>query len=203
MTVRPGESWGGTVPRPEGLVTVHGDHSLAEALVRPGSPPVEAGSGDLARTLGVTSYEHRSMANEFPIDLVDVRLDDGPPIVSCAHVIARSPWSRGHWFRGPILAVMNAEFIGDWDVAPRGHPNDGRVEVFEVDPSMSTRHRIAARRRLRSATHVPHPCVRTRSVRSGTWTFERPLEVIVDGRHVGRASSVAGRVLPDAAVLYA
>ena len=27
------------------------------------------------------------------------------------------------------LAVMNAQWIGRWDVAPKGHPNDGMVEA--------------------------------------------------------------------------
>ena len=204
MTIRPGAPWGHEVARPDGLVTVDGDRSLVAALARADRPPVAVASGDLARTLGVMSLGHRSTVNEFPIDLLHVRLDDaGEPIVACAHVVARSPLGRGHWCRGPILAVMNAEFIGEWDVAPRGHPNDGRAEVFDVDASMSVRHRIAARRRLRTGTHVPHPRVSTRSVRSGTWSFARPLEVVVDGRGVGRASRLAVDVMPDAAIVYA
>lgn len=211
MTIRPGVPWGREVPRPDDLVTVDSDRSLVEALALPGESPVAVGSGDLARTLGVTSVGHSatisSTINEFPIDLIHVRLDgsDGAdePIVACAHVVARAPWRRGHWFRGPILAVMNAEFIGEWDVAPRGHPNDGRAEVFEVDASMSVRQRLSARRRLRTGTHVPHPSVSTRSVRSGTWNFVTALDVEVDGRRVGRASSLSIRVVPDAAIVHA
>jgi hypothetical protein len=204
MTIRPGAPWGRELPRPAGLVVVDDDPAFVRAIGVSDGPPVAAGSGDLARTLGVTSLDHRSTLNEFPIDLLHVRLDDAlEPVVACAHVIARSPWSRGHWLHGPILAVMNAEFIGEWDVAPRGHPNDGRMEVFEVDASMSVRHRIAARRRLHSGTHVPHPHVNTRSLRRGTWSFARPLEVVVDGRRIGRASSLAIDVVPDAAIVYA
>ncbi len=203
MTIRPGAPWGRAVPRPDGLVIADSDTSLVAALTVPDGPPVAAGSGDLASTLGVTTIDHRSTLNEFPIDLLHVRLDAGDTIVACAHAIARSPWSRGYWFRGPIVAVMNAEFVGAWDVAPRGHPNDGRAEVFEVDSSMSVRQRLGARRRLHTATHVPHPLVRTRSVRNGDWTFARPLEVFVDGRHIGRASSLAVEVVADAATVYA
>jgi hypothetical protein len=204
MTIRPGVPWGREVERPADLVVVDSDRALVEALALPGGAPVAVGSGDLARTLGVIGIGHRSTINEFPIDLLCVRLDDSDsPIVACAHVVARSPWRRGHWLRGPILAAMNAEFIGDWDVAPRGHPNDGRVEVFEVDASMSVRQRLTARRRLRTASHVPHPCVSTRSVRAGTWSFDRALDVEVDGRLVGRASTLGIEVLPDAAIVHA
>jgi hypothetical protein len=208
MTITPGAPWGREVTRPVDLVVVEGDASLAAALSASDGRPVAAASGDLARTLGVTPQRplqrHRDTVNELPIDLLEVRLDDAAePVMACAHVIARAPLSRGSWWRGPILAVMNAEFIGAWDVAPRGHPNDGRVETFEVDASLSVRQRLAARRRLRSATHVPHPQIVTRSVRTATWQFASALDVIVDGRRLGRASTLAITVVPDAAIVYA
>jgi len=204
MTIKPGEAWGRQVRRPDGLVTVHSDRELVDALARSEGHPIAVGSGDLARTLGVASVIERASVNEFTIDLLDVRLDDaGASIVACAHVVAHTAWSRGHCLSGPILAVMNAEFIGHWDVAPRGHPNDGRAEVFDVDGAMSVRHRLAARRRLRNATHIPHPLIATRSIRTGTWSFARPLDVIVDGHRVGRASTLTVAVRPDAAIVYA
>jgi hypothetical protein len=207
VTIRPGDPWARQVPRPDGLRTVDSDRAVVEALADNAPAPVAVGSGDLARTLGVSTTSGRQplrdTMNELPIDLVTVTLDDGVPHTACAHVVARSPWHRGSWWRGPILAVMNAEFIGDWDVAPRGHPNDGRVEVFEVDPSMSLRDRLAARRRLRSGGHIPHPHITTRSVRTHTWTFPHRLDVIVDGDAIGRATTITVTVVPDAAVVYA
>jgi len=213
MTIKPGEAWGRQVPRPHDLVTVRSDQELVAALAGSDDRPIAVGSGDLARTLGVTSSNERASnerasnerasVNEFAIDLLDVRLDGASePIVACAHVVARSRWRRGHWLSGPILAVMNAEFIGEWEVAPRGHPNDGRAEVFDVDAAMSVRHRLAARRRLRNATHIPHPLISTRSIRTATWTFPRPLDVILDGRRVGRATTLTVDVRPDAAIVY-
>ena len=207
MTIKPGDSWGREVPRPDGAVTIEGDHDVVPALQRGSPAAVVVAAGDLARTLGVVSSggapAERSTVNELPIDLVQVSLDGADPVLACAHVVARSPWYRGHWLRGPILAVMNAEFIGDWDIAPRGHPNDGRVEVVEVASTMSWRDRIGARRRLPSATHLPHPGIATRSVRRHSWSFARPLEVVVDGQRVGRASTIAVVVVADAAIVYA
>ncbi|HUS41546.1 MAG TPA: hypothetical protein VMY16_02660 [Ilumatobacteraceae bacterium] len=209
MTIKPGQAWGQAVPRPHGLVVIDNDADVAAAISQPHEYPIAVGSGDLARTLGVIaadpdSIHRRQTVNEFPIDVLEVRLDGvGEPIVACAHVVARSPWTSAHWLRGRLLAVMNAEFIGDWDIAPRGHPNDGRAEVFDVEPSMSPRERIAARRRLPTGTHIPHPCITTRSVRSGSWEFDRPLQIVVDGRQVGRASALSVAVVPDAAIVYA
>lgn len=209
MTIRPDEAWGRSVPRPVHLAMVDDDAALATMLAgaRAGGdgPPVGVRRGDMARTLGIDpSAPSRDQVNELPIDLVEVRLDDGAEVmIACAHVIARSPARRGSWWRGPVVMVMNAEFLGDWDVAPRGHPNDGRVEVFEADATMSIRQRVAARRRVRTASHVPHPKITKRSVRSATWTFPRVMTILVDGRRVGTATSVGITVLPDAAVVYA
>lgn len=207
MTIRPGDPWGRQVPRPPDLLTVDSDRAVVDALIEPGAPPVRAAHGDLARTLGVSSPGRRlqtgETVNELTIDLVQVTLDAGATHTACAHVVAHSPLRRGSWLRGPILAVMNAEFVGDWDVAPRGHPNDGRVEVFEVDARMSVRHRLAARSRLRSAGHLPHPDIVTRSVRTGSWSFPYRLDVRVDGRSVGRASTIAVSVVADASTVYA
>lgn len=201
MTIERGAPWGTEVDRPADLLIVHDDRTLAAALDA-GDRPVAVDGGDLHTTVGGRAVADRSRLLAAPIDLVDVELDDGRTEVACAHVVVRSPRRRGSWWRGPILAVMNAEFLGDWDVAPRGHPNDGRVETVRVDPAMSLRDRWSARGRLRHAGHVPHPDIETRSIRSGSWTFERPMDVLVDGVGVGRSSTLAVTVRPDAASLH-
>lgn len=206
MTIKPGDAWGRQVARPEHLVTAESDRAVVQALRDGTGRPVEVTRGDLARTLGAATSgggrPARRTLNELPIDLVEVTLDGRDPVIACAHVVARSPWYRGHWLRGPLVAVMNAEFIGEWDIAPRGHPNDGRVEVVEVAGRMTLRDRLAARRRLRSASHLPHPDISTRSVRSHSWTFPSAVEVAIDGRRVGRATSIDVTVIADAAHVY-
>jgi hypothetical protein len=209
MTIKPGQPWGRAVARPDDLVVVGSDAELASMLSIGTGTAIGVDGGDLARTLGVTptsavSAATRPTVNEFPIDLLEVHIDTADePLLACAHVIARSPSSRGGWLRGRIVAVMNAEFIDRWDVAPRGHLNDGRVEVLDVAPSMTVRERLAARRRLANATHVPHPRIATRSVRSASWDFETPLDVFVDGRRVGRTTTLSIAVVADAAHVYA
>ena len=208
MTIGKGGVWGREVERPADLVVARDDADLATCLQRglagATAVPVAVRSGDLARTLGSVSLDGRSTLNELPIDLVTVRLDGlDAPVPACAHVVLRSPWWRGGWFRGRTVVVMNAEFIGQWDVAPRGHPNDGRVEVFEVDNRFGIRQRLTARHRARTATHVPHPLITTRSVRAADWRFESPVAVVIDGVRIGTAREVAVAVVADAAVVYA
>jgi hypothetical protein len=190
------------VPRPNTLRTVDDDAQLAGALTDDSGLPTAVARGDLARTLGTASTSTNGEIGEFTLDLIRVVLDDGIERVACAHVVARSPWWRGSWWTGPVLAVMNAEFVGKWDVAPRGHPNDGRVEAFECDDSFPVRQRFAVSRRLPSGTHLPHPAITTSSVRHANWTFGRSVAVWLDGRSVGRSNRVEIVVLPDAATMY-
>jgi len=211
VTIGKGGAWGREVERPADLVVARDDADLAARLQRQRADatraPVAVRSGDLARTLGSAPVDGRPTLNELPIDMVTVRLGDveapDRSVPACAHVVICSPWWRGGWLRGRAVVVMNAEFIGHWDVAPRGHPNDGRVEVFEVDPRFGIRQRLAARRRARTATHVPHPLITTRSVRAADWSFESPMAVLADGVRVGVAREVAIAVVADAAVVYA
>ena len=201
MTIRPGEEWGTDVLRPADLVVAADDAELASLLTDDDVPTAVAG-GDLSRTVGARSIEGRATLRRLPVDLVRVTLD-GEVMAAVAHVVIRRPRRRGSWWRGPVVAVMNAEFIGDWDVAPRGHPNDGRVEVFELDAAMPVRQRAAVARRMRSASHLPHPLIARRSARSADWSFDRPMEVVVDGRVRGRFRRISIEVLPDAGVLHA
>ena len=104
---------------------------------------------------------------------------------------ARSPSptsspATGRGGAGPIVAVMNVDRLGRWDVAPRAHPNDGALDVVEVDAAMGVRARWQARRRLPTGTHVPHPAIRTRRGRpSAAWTFDRPLAAVGRRRRAG------------------
>jgi hypothetical protein len=199
VTVRPGGEWGRTVERPDDLVAVSSDAEVMSVLAAGGR--VRLVGGDLARTVGCATTRGRHDVLELPIDLIDVTID-GIDRVACAHVVVHNRAPHGGWWRGNVIAVMNAEFLGEWDVAPRGHPNDGRVEVVETVATMNIRDRLAVRRRLPLGTHVPHPSIATRPVREAAWDLEPGCTVIVDGKPSGRARSLAIRVRPDAAVVY-
>src|SRR4029450_5976164 len=106
-------------------------------------PPLGLLGGDLCRTLGGRGDEARLRSPEatrLPVDLGAVLLD-GRLHWFVAHLIAR----RG-WWSGRIVAAMNAEYLGPWDVAPRSHPNDGRLDTLDGD--LPVGERLKARRRL-------------------------------------------------------
>jgi hypothetical protein len=203
VTIEKGMSWGTAVARPAGLRSAHGDHELALMLTDGVDRPVAVAAGDVHTTLGAPRIAGREELTAFPIDLVHVSLDGATEIVAVAHVLACSPRSQGGWWRGDGLAVLNSEHVGRYDVAPRGHPNDGRVETLRVEPTLGVRQRLAIRSRMFSGTHLPHPAIETGSVRSASWSFDRSLRVRVDGVDVGTARTIAIRVEPDAGIVHA
>jgi diacylglycerol kinase family enzyme len=83
-------------------------------------------------------------------------------------------------------------------VAPRSHPNDGRLDILEVEPRMAMLQRRNAWVRLPTASHLPHPLIATSRVRDTEWTFRRPLGLWLDGVSLGRTTSLRVSVIPDA-----
>ena len=127
-----------------------------------------------------------------PIDVVRVEAD-GRTAWFAAHLLARHGW-----WRSRIVAAMNAQHRGTWDVAPRSHPNDGRVDLVEVAASMTPRDRWRASRRIEQGTHVPHPAISVRQVTTATVAFEAPVRLWLDGVPWGSAASFTLTVEPDA-----
>ena len=193
--IRKGEDWGEVVAAPADLVDVTSDAALAAHLEAADGRPVRVRGGDLLTTVGGALGDGCTV-RRLPIDVLRVESDAGEWL-AIAHVVARRSW-----WRGSLLAVMNVDRLGAWDVAPRAHPDDGRADVVEVDPAMGIRDRWQARRRLPSGTHVPHPLLHVRRITDASWTFERPCRLWVDG--VARATVRSLRVVvePDAAVVH-
>lgn len=198
MTVRPGEDWGNAATPPPSAARVAGDAALAAALASEPRRPIVLTGGDLHRTVGRPGSAGAGL--RLPIDVLEAEV--GPATFrAVAHVVARLPGRFG-WWRGPLAAVMNAEFIGDWDVAPRAHPNDGKADLIRVDASMSVRQRWQAARRLATGGHLPHPEIAVSRRAQHTLELGRELAVYVDGVERARARSIVVRVVPDAAEIF-
>ena len=198
MTIERGRQWGQRGALPVGGVVVHSDGE-ARAIVERARraeqavPTLGLAGGDLCRTVGGRGDESRLRSADgmlLPVDVGAVLLD-GRLHWFVAHLVARTSW-----WRGPLFAAMNAQWLGRWNLAPRAHPNDGLLDTFCARLSFDDRLKASAR--LRSGTHVPHPGISEGRVRSISWDFERPLDVWLDGDRLGRARRVSIRVEPDA-----
>ena len=201
MTIRKGEPWGEPAECPFDVRVVSTDRDLRDWVIwhRTRDQPIRpigVSGGDVARTCGGASGTGL-LSVKVVVDAMRVTLDDGAPTWGVAHVVARR-----EWWRGDIAMVMNAQFYGPYDVAPRSHPNDGKLDVVRVDAAMSIRERVQARQRARTGTYLPHPHIGSRSLAEVDLVFERPMVVWIDGVRCGTASHVHVDVEPDAYTAY-
>ena len=198
MTIRKGEAWGGPGSLPDDGVVVRSD-AEARAVVQTaraaGRPVPTLGllGGDLCKTLGGPGDRARLRSPEavtFPVDLGRVELGDRHEWF-VAHAVLRH---RG-WL-GRAVAVMNAQWLGDWDLGPRAHPGDALLDV--TDGRLPVGDLLKARSRARTGTHLPHPALRTSRVGRLELDFARPVGLWLDGQRVARVRRATIEVEPDA-----
>jgi len=199
VTIKKGEDWGSRGWLPDDAPVVDSDLSLAALFSATRSPDSEewsvtgpshvglAGAGqgsahDLARTVSARATPEQLRSSErthLPIDLSIVTVDDAVHVMAASLVIRQRLWS------GVVEGAMNASFLGDWNVTPSGHPNDGRLDIVRAELSIGDAWK--ARSRLRSGTHVPHPKIQIRRLKEHRFTPSEQASVQIDGKDVGHA----------------
>lgn len=197
MTIAKGRPWGRPAPLAPAGVVVRSDaeaRRVLEAARREGRPypPLGLLAGDLCRTLGGPGDEERlgsEQAVSFSVDLGQV-LVDGRLHLFMAHLVARSRW----WTRAVV--AMNAQWVGEWNLGPRAHPNDGLLDTY--DSHLRATDLAKVRRRLAAGAHLPHPGIAQRRVAAMTFELDRALPVWLDGEMVDKGRTLAVRVEPDA-----
>ena len=197
MTIRKGEPWGAPGALPADGVVVRSDaeaRAVLEEARRTGRayPVLGLLGGDLCRTLGGTGDEGRLRspgAVTFPVDLGEA-LVDGRLHLFVAHLVARDRLWR-HSF-----VAMNAQWLGQWNLGPRAHPGDAKLDTYESHLTLSDLPKVRAR--LHHGAHLPHPRITERRRPAVQVELAAPLAVSVDGTPVGRARRLSVRVEPDA-----
>lgn len=207
MTIRRGEPWGEQRPVPTDVRLVDDDLALHHWVVRhrsAGQPITDIGvrRGDLARTCGGgADGRFGGPVLYAPIDVLRVVADPGTAAERVTWVTSHLV-ARRSWWRGEVAFVMNSEFYGPADVAPRAHPNDAKADLLRVAGGMSARDRLTAVRRARTGTHLPHPMLSTGRAAHLDEHFARPLVLWADGERWGTASHITVDVEPDALSVY-
>ena len=191
MTISKGSSYGEPgVGLPEDGVRCASDagaRRAVEAARRAGTafPVLGLVGGDLARTLGGTG----GLDVIFPVDLGRVLIDGRLHLFVASCVVRSRSWRR-------TVAVGNAQWLGGWNLWPRGHPNDGRLDL--LDARLPAGELWKVRRRLPTGSHLPHPGIESRRVKAETVELDRPLGVWLDGERVTEGRTFAFRCDPDA-----
>jgi putative lipid kinase YegS-like protein len=200
VTIRKGMPWGEPGRLPADGVIVSTDAEARDAITqarRAGRPLPVLGlvGGDLCTTLGGTGDLARlrsGAAVTFPIDVGTVVTADGHAEWFVAHAVARNRlWTRA-------ALACNAQWIGAWNVAPRAHPDDGVLDLFDVRLPLGDLRKVRAR--VGAGAHLPHPGIVERRSAAGTLALEQPLPLWLDGERLpgpGVSELVVG-VEPDA-----
>lgn len=194
MTISKGVPYGETGrPLPADGVVVGSDaeaRRVLEAARREGRPfpALQLTGGDLFHTLGGPSH---SGDVTFPVDLGEV-LIDGRLCFFIAHLVV-----RGRLWSPYAFVAMNAQWLGSWNLGPRGHPNDGLLDTYEA--RLRAGHLWKVRRRLPHGTHLPHPRIQERRTAAMQVDLPRPMAVRLDDEVVAEgARRLSVRVQPDA-----
>jgi hypothetical protein len=183
MPIAKGQDWGEPGILPPGAPIFDGDAQLSRAIQFAEAQGLERPvcgltGGDLWQTLGAPPGGRERLrdgiATQVVVDVGWAMFDESDQEHAfVAHCVARTRL----W--GIVLAAMNAEWINQWDVAPKSHPGDGWLDVSDAKLSWGERRKI--RRRLPTGTHLPHPDVTTSRVRQAEFEFDRSRRVYLDG----------------------
>lgn len=192
MTIRKGEPWGHPSVIDDSTMLVDSDAALAR---HPGQV-VSLTAGHLHDVLG--NPEPKAQGDAclvLPIDGLECEILHGGTAfrtVAVADVVVGTWWGQGS-FR----VITNGGLLRGRNVAPRAHPNDGKWDAMTVDPAMSLRDRVAARRRSRTGTHVPHPHIRVEGFSEMVVRREGRQTLVIDGVRIASWDTAVLRVQPD------
>lgn len=214
MTIRKGEEWGyeGSLEPGAQVITATAEsHRLLSTMMnngwKPGEEPlirVGLTGGDMHQTLGAPVradgglYEH---ARVYPMDILVVE-SGGKQWPALCHVVGfegkkRSLFGSPLWKTRTFVA-MNSSLYGNLVLGPKGHPNDGRLEV--TDGFLPKQEHRQGLYRARSGTHFPHPTLtHTRPKQRDVVSVSgKPLEVYCDGVSIGKFTEFHVEVIADA-----
>ena len=207
MTIRKNQDWGVTVARPESLIICENDAAASQLatesfLQQKPIPAIAITRSNLSRALGAKGADVNSPnMHATPFDLIEITFADDSKTEQKVLTLGYG-LLRKSWWRGEIVAAMNTSFIGDWDCAPRSHPNDGKFDLLTVTSEMKPTQRLIASRRLRLGTHLPHPQISVKQLTSFEADCSAKPNLYIDNRKFLSVKQCKFRLLPDALTLY-
>ena len=197
MNIEKGRSWGSLSPLPPEGVIIKTNKELLEKVndcKRQGIdlPTFGLLGGDLWRTLGGRRAEERLYGGEATTLDIDLgcALLDGKIFWFCAHMFI------GSKLKGEKIFISNVAHYGKMNPAPKAHPGDGKFDMLEV--KLSPLQTFKAVKRVSAGTHIPHPGIKYKQVSSEQFSFEKKLSIEIDGKNIGKFSTVSIRIENEA-----
>jgi len=207
MTISRLSPYGTSVERPQHLGVLRSDREIASDFLK-GDQRVSNTviQGSIAQALGITSNDSsidtRALVTHVLIDLLQVEFattdsQDKPRSI----VVAGSILLQHRTLLKTHLILSNSGIVRGRDVLPRAHPNDGYVDVLNIDEAITTRQRLFAWRRAKTGSHLPHPQLRASRSTEFEWTGKASRMVADDVTFAG-VVWLRCKVLADATSLY-
>ena len=191
--IRRGQPWGIPTVMSDDVLIVENDQVLSNT---DRTCRVVLTGGDISHSLGNPVVPVAGSAcTEVAIDamLCDITSTTSRLI----QAVAASSIVVGSYWKGRHLIVSNAGWIGDSNIAPRAHPNDGKVEMLTITSHMSLRQRILARRKMQTGTHLPHPDLSSIQIATQLIVRQNREKLMIDGKRIDDWASISIRVEPD------
>ena len=213
MTISKHGSYGTPVSRPPTLNVLQSDLEIAQHYVSGHTAtPCTVTNGSIALSLGISSEmnfrdsESNQQMTLVDIDLLQIDFRTRPPSTAdsstSSRIVVAGTIAIQH--RTPLstcLILSNSGILRSRDVLPRAHPNDGFVDVLEVDPKISIRQRAIAWSRSATGSHLPHPNFRVSRSIDFQWSGS-PAHMIADGVTYKGVVWLRCTVLADAMKMY-
>ena len=217
MTIRKFGSYGSSVSRPPMLNVLRSDLEISQHYVSGDTAaPCTLTNGSIAQSLGISSEIsiddplHNQQMTLVNIDLLQIdyrtttstNLSSNSCTSTSSRVVVAGTLVIQHRTQlSTCLILSNSGILYARDVLPRAHPNDGFVDVLEVDPKISIRQRAIAWRRSATGSHLPHPDIRVSRSIDFQWSGS-PAQMIADGVTYKGVVWLQCTVLADAMCIY-
>jgi hypothetical protein len=212
MTIRKDGSYGTPVSRPTMLHVLQSDLEIAQHYISGDTATTcTVTQGSIAQSLGISSGRIWDPDPNQQMTLVDIdllQIDFRTTTPSTANsstssriVVAGTIAIQHRTLLSTCLILSNSGLLRSKDVLPRAHPNDGFVDVLEVDSKISIRQRTIAWRRSAIGSHLPHPSFRVSRSTEFQWSGS-PAHMIADGVTYKGVVWLQCTVLADAMKLY-
>jgi hypothetical protein len=195
VTIEKGKLWETTTPPSAPTISAESQeelHTITQLLLRTNEKIVLSLSGpsDLKRTIGALEPTSDQITVYFPIDGARIELDEKKVFLT-AHAKLQSRFGRDSMF------VMNAQWLGDANLGPRAHPNDGKLDVISWE-NLSLWERRKIRARFPTGSFLPHPSVTSMRMSNFSTEFKKARSVQIDGVDYGHTHHFSFEVIPDA-----
>ena len=207
MTISRLSPYGTSVERPQHLGILRSDREIASDFQKGGQrAPNTVVQGSIAQALGITSNDSsintRATVTHVLIDLLHVEFGTtDTQNKSTSIVVAGSVVLQHHMLLKTHLIISNSGIVRGRDVLPRAHPNDGYVDVLEIDGTITTRQRLSAWHRAKTGSHLPHPQIRASRSTEFEWSG-RASRMVADDVTFAAVEWLRCKVLTDAISLY-